>query len=56
MGSIKTIVRRAWGALGPGLTTGAADDDPSGHRDLFPSRSAALTRSVSSFRGSVRGT
>jgi len=30
MGSIKTIVRRAWGALGPGLTTGAADDDPSG--------------------------
>jgi Mn2+/Fe2+ NRAMP family transporter len=30
MASIKTIVRRAWGALGPGLTTGAADDDPSG--------------------------
>ena len=30
MPSIKTIVRRAWGALGPGLTTGAADDDPSG--------------------------
>jgi NRAMP (natural resistance-associated macrophage protein)-like metal ion transporter len=28
--SIKTIARRAWGALGPGLTTGAADDDPSG--------------------------
>jgi Mn2+/Fe2+ NRAMP family transporter len=27
---IKTIARRAWGALGPGLTTGAADDDPSG--------------------------
>jgi len=27
---IKTIVRRVWGALGPGLTTGAADDDPSG--------------------------
>src|SRR5690348_2704115 len=30
MASIKTIARRAWGALGPGLTTGAADDDPSG--------------------------
>lgn len=30
MPSIKTIARRAWGALGPGLTTGAADDDPSG--------------------------
>src|SRR5262245_65407448 len=30
MASIKTISRRAWGALGPGLTTGAADDDPSG--------------------------
>ena len=27
---MKTILRRAWGALGPGLTTGAADDDPSG--------------------------
>src|SRR5256714_12179162 len=24
------IVRRAWKALGPGLVTGAADDDPSG--------------------------
>jgi len=24
------MLRRAWGALGPGLTTGAADDDPSG--------------------------
>ena len=22
--------RKLWGALGPGLTTGAADDDPSG--------------------------
>src|SRR4029079_1184550 len=30
MASIKAIARRAWGALGPGLTTGAADDDPSG--------------------------
>ena len=30
MASIRTIARRAWGALGPGLTTGAADDDPSG--------------------------
>ena len=30
MRPIKTILRRAWGALGPGLTTGAADDDPSG--------------------------
>ncbi len=30
MPPIKTILRRAWGALGPGLTTGAADDDPSG--------------------------
>jgi Mn2+/Fe2+ NRAMP family transporter len=28
--AITTILRRAWGALGPGLTTGAADDDPSG--------------------------
>ncbi len=27
---VKTMLRRAWGALGPGLTTGAADDDPSG--------------------------
>ena len=27
---IKKILRRTWGALGPGLTTGAADDDPSG--------------------------
>ena len=30
MRPINTILRRAWGALGPGLTTGAADDDPSG--------------------------
>ena len=30
MPSTKTILRRAWGTLGPGLTTGAADDDPSG--------------------------
>jgi NRAMP (natural resistance-associated macrophage protein)-like metal ion transporter len=30
MPSINTMLRRAWGALGPGLTTGAADDDPSG--------------------------
>jgi Mn2+/Fe2+ NRAMP family transporter len=28
--AINSILRRAWGALGPGLTTGAADDDPSG--------------------------
>ena len=27
---VKTIWQRTWGALGPGLTTGAADDDPSG--------------------------
>jgi Mn2+/Fe2+ NRAMP family transporter len=26
----KSTVRRIWKALGPGLTTGAADDDPSG--------------------------
>lgn len=26
----RTIVRRFWSALGPGLITGAADDDPSG--------------------------
>ena len=30
MRPINTILRRAWAALGPGLTTGAADDDPSG--------------------------
>jgi len=30
MRPINTILRRAWGALGPGLTTGPADDDPSG--------------------------
>ena len=30
MPSTKIILRRAWSALGPGLTTGAADDDPSG--------------------------
>jgi Mn2+/Fe2+ NRAMP family transporter len=28
--STNFILRRAWAALGPGLTTGAADDDPSG--------------------------
>jgi NRAMP (natural resistance-associated macrophage protein)-like metal ion transporter len=30
MSATKTTVRRIWKALGPGLTTGAADDDPSG--------------------------
>ena len=30
MSATKTTVRRIWNALGPGLTTGAADDDPSG--------------------------
>ena len=27
---VRTIVRGIWGALGPGVITGAADDDPSG--------------------------
>jgi NRAMP (natural resistance-associated macrophage protein)-like metal ion transporter len=30
MSAGKTTLRRIWNALGPGLTTGAADDDPSG--------------------------
>ncbi len=30
MGYIANKIRRLWGLLGPGLTTGAADDDPSG--------------------------
>jgi Mn2+/Fe2+ NRAMP family transporter len=30
MSAAKTTLRRIWNALGPGLTTGAADDDPSG--------------------------
>lgn len=30
MPAAKTTVRRIWSALGPGLITGAADDDPSG--------------------------
>ncbi len=30
MSGTKTTVSRIWKALGPGLTTGAADDDPSG--------------------------
>jgi Mn2+/Fe2+ NRAMP family transporter len=30
MSDTKITVRRIWKALGPGLTTGAADDDPSG--------------------------
>ena len=30
MPATKSTVRRIWKALGPGLTTGAADDDPSG--------------------------
>jgi NRAMP (natural resistance-associated macrophage protein)-like metal ion transporter len=30
MSAISTAIRRTWKALGPGLTTGAADDDPSG--------------------------
>jgi hypothetical protein len=42
MASIKTIARRAWGALGPGLTTGDADDDPSGIATYSkPERSSA---------------
>jgi NRAMP (natural resistance-associated macrophage protein)-like metal ion transporter len=30
MSATNTAIRRIWKALGPGLTTGAADDDPSG--------------------------
>jgi NRAMP (natural resistance-associated macrophage protein)-like metal ion transporter len=30
MSATSTAIRRTWKALGPGLTTGAADDDPSG--------------------------
>jgi Mn2+/Fe2+ NRAMP family transporter len=30
MSATKTSIRGIWRALGPGLTTGAADDDPSG--------------------------
>ncbi len=30
MSGVKTALRRFWRALGPGLITGAADDDPSG--------------------------
>src|SRR5438552_4789004 len=30
MASQRGPLRRIWSALGPGLTTGAADDDPSG--------------------------
>src|SRR6478609_10158952 len=29
-GGIAALARRLWGALGPGVITGAADDDPSG--------------------------
>ncbi|MGH7488425.1 MAG: divalent metal cation transporter, partial [bacterium] len=30
MPAAKTTIRGIWSALGPGLITGAADDDPSG--------------------------
>ena len=30
MSAAKTTLGRIWNALGPGLITGAADDDPSG--------------------------
>jgi NRAMP (natural resistance-associated macrophage protein)-like metal ion transporter len=30
LGRMRSISRRVWGALGPGVITGAADDDPSG--------------------------
>ncbi|MFA6050488.1 MAG: divalent metal cation transporter, partial [Candidatus Paceibacterota bacterium] len=30
MGYITRKIKKLWGLLGPGLTTGAADDDPSG--------------------------
>jgi hypothetical protein len=38
------LPRRVWSALGPGLVTGAADDDPRRHRDLFHCRGAAGNR------------
>jgi hypothetical protein len=30
MSAAKSTIRRIWSGLGPGLITGAADDDPSG--------------------------